>query len=190
VEWKIGSLAGCERMIESRFWKERLHRIAGQIRRVSKPPRWTERAHCTVEMDLMIGFFMVRRLIELHKVSSRVSDFRMEIYSCPNVGEDVTLLNRGCLDQLYQLENERVEVKKPWYVANQFIHAYLSFVATDETRNWWSVYIVSDFDRNDCVWRVPTQTIRELFLMVSREDPSSMTSTYNPQKRDYDVSVR
>ena len=79
-------------MIESRFWKERLRRIAWQIRRVSKPPRWTERAHCTVEMDLMIGFFMVRRLIELHKVSSRVRDFAMGIYSSPNAGVDVTSL--------------------------------------------------------------------------------------------------
>jgi hypothetical protein len=159
------------------------------MRRVSKPPRWTERAVCTVEMDLMIGFFMVRRLIELHKVSSRVIDFRMEVYSCPNVGKDVTMLNRGSIDELYKLENERREVKKPLYVANQFIHAYVSFVVTDQTRNWWSVYIVSDFDRNDCIWRVPIRTIRELFLRVSQDDLPSMTFTFNPQKRDYDVSV-
>ena len=114
----------------------------------------------------------------------------MGIYSSPNAGINVNLVNRVDLDKLYKFENEQMVVKKPLYVANQFIHAYISFVAKDETRNWGGVYIVSDFDRNDCIWRIPMQTIRELFLMASQEGPSSMTFTYNPQKRDYDVSVR
>ena len=55
-------------MIESCYWKEELQRIATLIRPVANPKRWSERHHCTVERDIIIGFFIVRRLIELHKV--------------------------------------------------------------------------------------------------------------------------
>lgn len=177
-------------MIESCYWKEELLRIAKLIRPVSKPCRWTERSHCIVERDVMIGFFIIRRLIELNKVSPRVRDCRMEIYSCPNVGKNVTLLNRGELDELYDINKERKETKKPLYVANQFVHAYTSFVARDETRNWWSMYVVSDFDRNDCIWRVSIHSIRGLFLLASRDYPYSVSWIYNPNKRDYDGSVQ
>src|SRR5215210_1289485 len=43
-------------------------------RQLMRPARWSERAHCELERDLMIGFFLLRRLIELHIVSRRTRD--------------------------------------------------------------------------------------------------------------------
>ena len=115
-------------MIESRYWREELTRIAKTITPVRKPPRWSERAHCVVERDLMIGFFIIRRLIELNKVSSRTRDYGLKVYACPALGIEVTQLNKGWIFETYDLENEKQETKKPLYIANQFIHAYMSFV--------------------------------------------------------------
>jgi hypothetical protein len=116
-----------------------------------------------VERDLMLGFFMVRGLIELHKVSSATRDFTMRVFSCPARGKHVHRLNEHHIYELYGLEKERRETKKPLYLSNQFIHAYTSFVARDDSRNWCDVYVVSDFDRNDCIWRIPISEIRRLF---------------------------
>ncbi len=74
-------------MIESRYWKEELKRIAKTIATVKRPQRWSERAHCIVERDVMIGFFIVRRLIELHKVSSATRNFTMRVFLCPARGK-------------------------------------------------------------------------------------------------------
>jgi hypothetical protein len=174
-------------MIESCYWKEELRRISKLVRPVTKPRRWTERAHCIVERDLMIGFFIIRRMIELHKVSPKTKNFNMEVYSFRNRGKKVTILNRGDLDTLYDLDNERREIKQPFYMSNQFIHAYLSFISRNEKRNWDSVFIVSDFDRNDCIWRVPIECIRDLFDVASRDYVHSGSYTYNERKGDYDV---
>ena len=175
-------------MIESCYWKEELKRISTLLRPVVKPSRWTERSHCIVERDIMIGFFIVRRLVELTKVSHKVRDFRMEVYSAPNRGKRVTLLNRGDVDELYDITNERKQMKKPLYLSNQFIHAYTSFVARDEARNWDSMFVVSDFDRNDCIWRVPISMIRALFDLAARDYVYSASFTYNAEKQDYDIS--
>lgn len=175
-------------MIESCYWKEELHRIASLIRPVANPKRWSERHHCTVERDIMIGFFIVRRLIELHKVSTAIRDFRMDVYSVPNRGKDVTRINRGDVDSLYDFTREQKQAKKPLYLSNQFIHAYTSFVARDDARNWDSMFVVSDFDRNNCIWRVPVSAIRSLFEAAAHDYPHSMSFTYNHEKKDYDVS--
>jgi len=176
-------------MIESCYWKEELKRIAQTISPSKKPARWSERAHCVVERDLMLDFFMVRRLIELHKVSSATRDCTMRVFSCPARGKLVHRMNHHCLDEVYNLEKERRETKKPFYLSNQFVHAYTSFVARDETRNWSDVYVVSDFDRNACIWRIPVSEVLRLFAVASEDYPHSVEMKFDPKKRDYDVST-
>jgi hypothetical protein len=176
-------------MIESFYWKEELHRIARSIQRVSKPPRWSERAHCIVERDLMIGFFMLRRLIELHKVSTVTRDQMLNVFSYLARGKNVTRFNGHDLWELYDLDREVPSTQKPGYIANQFIHAYTSFVARDESRNWSDVFVVSDYDRNDCIWRVPIPEIRRIFRTAAEDYPHSIRMVFNAKKGDYDVQT-
>ena len=176
-------------MIESRYWKEELTRIAKTIRPTKTPPRWSERGHCVVERDVMVGFFIVRRLIELHKVSSATRDFIMRVFSCPARAKRVHWFNEHDIHELYDLGRERRETKKPLYLSNQFIHAYTSFVARNESRNWSDVYVVSDFDRNDCIWRIPISEIRRLFKVAAQDYPHTVTTVYNHEKGDYEVST-
>ena len=174
-------------MIESRYWKEQLALIAKTLKLVRKPPRWSVRACCIVERDIMIGFFIIRRLIELHMVSSRTRDFKMKVYSCPNQGNEVTWANNHRIFDHYDTENEKSETKKPFYMSNQFIHAYTSFVYRDGARNWSNIYVVSDRGRNDCIWRVPIHVIQELFKLASDDYPSQIVSTFDKEKRDYRI---
>jgi hypothetical protein len=175
-------------MIESRYWKEELSRISLVVSPRRKPRRWTERAHCVVERDLMIGFFIIRRMIELHKVGPRIINFELEVFSCKNRGKNVTLLNRGDLDALYEVEKEKREKKSPFFMSNQFIHAYLSFVTMNEKRTWDSVYVVSDLVRNDCLWRVPVANIRSLFTLAASNYVTSGSYTYDAKRKDYMVT--
>jgi hypothetical protein len=78
------------------------------------------------------------------------------------------------LGELYDLNRQKREQKKPLYVSNQFIHSDISIVARDETRNWSDVFIVSDFDRKNCIWRVPVDQIRELFLTAAEDYPHTI----------------
>ena len=176
-------------MIESRYWKEELARIAKTLKPLRNPPRWSERACCVVERDIMIGFFIIRRLIELNKVSSRTRGFNMKVYSCPNQGNEVTWINNHRISDHYDIENEKSKTKKPLYMSNQFIHAYTSFVFRDETRNWNEIYVVSDFDRNDCIWRVPIPVIRKLFKLASDDYPSEIRYIFEEKIKDYRITT-
>lgn len=176
-------------MIESCYWKEELARVSHSLRRRRKPQRWTERAHCLVERDIMIGFFIVRRMIELHKVSSATRDITLRVFSVPARGKRVTRLNGHDIEELYDPARERHETKKPLYLSNQFIHCYTSFVARDLSRNWSDVFVVSDFDRNRCIWRVPVAEILRLFSTAAKDYPHSVKMIFNEEKGDYVVST-
>jgi hypothetical protein len=176
-------------MIESRYWKEELHRIARSLRHVQNPPRWSERAHCVLERDLMIGFFMVRRLIELRKVSMLTRNDKLSVFTYKAAGKSVTRLNGHAIWELYDMKQEIQASAKPLYIANQFVHAYTSFVARDESRNWSDVFVVSDYDRNDCIWRVPVAEIRRIFCIAAEDYPHITRMVFNEKRGDYDIET-
>lgn len=174
--------------IESLYWKEELARIAKLIRPVPKPKRWSERAVCTVERDVMIGFFIVRRMIELNKVSSRVAKLQLKVFSAP-VTNHVNKGSRFSVEQNYDWNAEIPEKKAVPYICNQCIHAYLSFVERGPDRNWSDLLVVSDYDRNNVVWRVPINTIVSLFEAASNDWPVSYHMIYDPKLDDYEVTT-
>jgi hypothetical protein len=174
-------------MIESCYWKEELARIARLLQPVRKPGRWTERKHCVLERELMVAFFIVRRMIEMHKVSSETKDLPLRVFACPARGKIIHWRNADAIDELYNLGCETRMTKKPLYISNQFIHSYTSLIARDHTRNFADVYIVSDFDRKNCIWRVPTSEIRKLFLTAAHDYPHMLQLSFDAQKGDYNI---
>lgn len=178
-------------MIESRYWKEELVRIAGVIRPVGKPKRYSERLRFIVTRDLMVGFFITRRLIELHKVSSKTKDHLMKLFSHPvQIGSDHwKSYSVHDIGETYNLDNARRESKKASYVANQFIHSATIYVSRDETRNWSDVLITSDFDKKKCLWRIPIAEIEKLFMTAALDYPQSMQQTYNFKTKEWDVTT-
>ena len=174
--------------IGSLYWKEELARIAKTIRPVPKPKRWSERAVCTVERDVMIGFFIIRRLIELHKVSLLIADKKLDVFSAP-VTKNITKSNWHRLEENYDWKAEKAERKPVSYLSNQCIHAYLSFVFRGKDRNWSDIVVVSDYDRNKTVWRIPFPAIVELFEEASNDWPHTYQMKFNPKRGDYDVTT-
>lgn len=176
-------------MIESKYWKEELQRIEKCLRRVSNPPRWTERLVCITERDIMGGFFIVRRLVELYKTSSKTREFKFTAHWCNRTDSKLTKINDWDLEWHYNLEKEVSVSKDIQYISNQFIHASISYVVRDESRNWSDVYLVSDFDRNNQIWRVSVSEIQQLFQTASDDYPSEYRMIYDEEKGDYKIST-
>ena len=158
-------------MVESQYWKEELARIAKTLEPVENPPERTERAHCTVERDLCVGFFIVRRMIELYKVSSITRTFQMKVYYSKCVTDLLPIVPCAMDDGVYDFDGERSVVKTPKDIANQFIHSCLSLVLQDETRNWAEVFTVSNKDRHKHVWRIPIAKVVRLFEQAAKDYP-------------------
>jgi hypothetical protein len=174
--------------IESVYWKEELSRISKSVRPVSKPKRWTERAACIVERDLIIGCFIVRRLVELNKVSSRTSHASLDVFGIP-VSRSVTKLNRLSIDRNYNW-SAAIPVSKPvLYICNQCIHSYVSFVERGKDRNWSALFAVSDYDKDRTIWRIPMAELVRIFETAASDYPVDMRLKFDAKLGDYRVET-
>jgi hypothetical protein len=176
-------------MIESCYWKKELQRISNLLKSSKKPPRWSERAHCVLERELMVGFFILRRMIELKKVSSFIRDRQLKVFNYLATGKTVTKMNGHEVWDIYDMDKENSVTKKPFYISNQFVHSYTSFLERDSKRNWSDIFIVSDYDKDNCIWRVPIPLIRDLFLDASKDYLTHLSMTWNKDKQDYDYTT-
>ena len=128
-------------------------------------------------------------IIELHKVSSRVRDFRLQVFAWPSTGKLPTLLNNHRIEELYDSSQERAHTKKPMYICNQVIHSYSTSMVVDDTRNWDSMLVVSDYDRKNCIWRIPADVMGDLLRTASKDYPYRVRFTRNEKTGDYDVDT-
>ena len=150
--------------------------------------RWSEREVCIVERDLMIGFFLLRRLIELnlvvgHKEQAASCFFLQGTWQGGHLAEPMPAFatlrhgERDCRNQETSLRFKPVR------------SCLYQFCGADESRNWSDVFLVSDFDRNDCLWCVPVFEIESLFLLASEDYPDMVRAKFNPKRGDYDVTT-
>lgn len=175
--------------MESQYWKEFLASTAEELSWEKTPKRLTERRLEIMERDVILCFFIIRRLIELHRVSRKTIDFEFEIYSCSYNGRRLSPISRHWFEKSYDLENEKTLHKKTIYIANQFIHSFLFLMIYDETRNCDSFYVVSDYDKKNCIWRIPARQVYDCFKTASEDYLGGFSYKYDEAKDDYIVVV-
>jgi len=178
-------------MIESRYWKEDLLRHAKALTPVKSPPRWSERQVVNFEKNLIISFFMIRKLFETDKVSKKSRDYKAKIFHYKPTGKKITKLNQHSIYRNYDLENEKEVRKDIFFIANQLIHSCTIFAyrksLTD--RNWDGVFACSDWERDKTIYRVPLSEIIKIFQLVGNDYPSSMHMTWDKVKDDYKIET-
>lgn len=171
-------------VIESHFWREDLARYAKAFRPVKKPSRWSERLVVNFEKDVTIALFMVRRLAEAGRFSSKMKDHRVQVFRCAFQGRPHRLIYKD-IDELYNLEAEEAVLKNVPFVCNQFIHADFTFAIRGDDRNWIGLYTSSDFEKKRWVYKVPLPEIVRILELAVVDYPSSFSMRYDPDKEKW-----
>ena len=175
-------------MIESYYWKEDLLKYSKQFKPVSKPPRWSERVQVNFEKDVTISFFMIRKLIESTKLSSKTTKYKAQIFRSPCVGK-VNNLNFWDIGELYDLEKEESVSKNVNFLCNQLIHGGAMYAYREKDRNWGGIHTCSDFEREKYVYRIPISEIVKILEVAGNDYPETITRTYSKSKGDYVVKT-
>lgn len=99
-------------MIESCYWKDDLLAYAKKFEPIVASDYLGEQKQYIFEKDVVLSFFIIRKLIEYHKFSSWVTNYKLEVFQSPCV-KKVTQLNYHNIDKLYDFDKETV-AKKMW----------------------------------------------------------------------------
>ncbi len=175
-------------MIESRFWKDDLKKYVKRFKPVNNPPKYSEKRQVNFEKDVIVSLFIVRKLGESLKLSSKTlkTQFKLFFSLCH---KPVNNLNFWDIEELYDLKTESVDTKNVQFISNQLIHGQAIYAYRDDSRNWAGVYACSDFERNKKIYRIPISTIIEILEIAVRDYPTRIEYKYCDKENDYLINT-
>jgi hypothetical protein len=158
-------------------WKEELRRAANKLERAQSKKKWSERTAFTVEREVMLGAFAIRRLNESRKVSDSLAKRPIPVRlhaltsSPPDIWEVAEPWNHF---DLTTSTRENLTLNK---FCNQIIHSW-SWLVSDE-EDGLGIYITSDKDRSHHLYFMTIETIVEVFRKVGRDHIVQMSMKTN-----------
>jgi len=172
---------------ESHYWKNDLLRYSKSLRRQLIQQKWYEASFAHLEKSIMLGFYIVRKLIEAKKLSDSVANQKLPATNYPPKGKPISLMNWHKLDKLYDFSKGRTSSVKASFIANQFIHSYVFAPCFNKDGILDGVFVSSDRDRNHILRLVYIDDVIHLFESIVDDDPNEIRMVFNSERCDYDV---
>jgi hypothetical protein len=152
---------------ESYYWKKEVYSNFTTISKFRQRIRITEKSFVKLELSLLTGFYIIRKLDEAQKIPP---DFfkRKETLECfNNTGEIVDHMNWHKIDEIYDFTARR-NLDKDWrFIINQIIHSFTLVYIFDDDNRLDGIFINSDKTKKDTLFYVPIKLILSILLTVS-----------------------
>ncbi|MCG9661031.1 hypothetical protein, partial [Vibrio mediterranei] len=134
----------------SKYWKDDLLKLADKLTMRLVQKRWGEKNFYTLEKELFLGFYSVRKLIESRKISDSVKNKNYKVRKIEFSGEPERLMPNS-VDSDYDLVGyTEVSTLNTIQICNQFIHSYHFVPFFPTGSNLIGFFVCSDFDRKKC----------------------------------------
>lgn len=200
---------------ESYYWRKELLKLAAKIeKRIPYKRPWTDSQNGDFEKEVMIGFYMIRKLKESFKLTNNIIATNIKGFKYPNKGKLVTLMNNHRFMELYDFEQPKKDKFNLTFLINQIVHSYIfspkfdvnsdaiiSSIDDKDAITWEDVHGVinsvkieltgilfcSDDKRNEFLYELSVKDIIELFKKTGNCNITSSSRTFNEKKKDYDV---
>ncbi len=177
-------------MIEQSFyWKRELFKIAVDLRDRRKRRRWPQASLARIEVNVMLGFYMIRKLLEARKVSDSIAKRRLPLPVYCATGTRITYRNAHRIEDLYDLSGAHGETRTVAFICDQIIHSYIFVSCFADPPGWDGVLFASDRQKSRGVFYLRSRQILSLFRSVARNDPAWIRWKLNPRTREERIQV-
>lgn len=149
----------------SDLWKEDLVKMANKLLKRIIQKKWSRRSVFTMEKELFIGFYSVRKLIEANEVPNELLHTRFELLMFPrkNLSDEeigtVLPYEPSPGDALMK----KISVRE---ICNQFIHSYHLLPFGDKSA-LVGFFINSDFQSKKGIYLITIFDIAEIFRLCA-----------------------
>lgn len=169
-------------------WKQECLKIATKLAKRYNQKKWSERSLFTLEKEVFLGLFALRKLMESNKVTDSVKNRKIELAIYPANDKPITLLNQHKFPELYDLYAGQKEAVSYWDICNQFIHSsiFAPFVPTGTSLVGF--YIASDWAKKKKLYYFQLKVLVEMLETVGNNYPTHIELTFNEKAKEYKVS--
>jgi len=161
---------------ESYYWKESLLECANNLERYSKLKDIKPKDLVEIEKDIFISFYSIRKLMDTPKISDSTRELKINLNWSPNL-KNVTMLNSHKMNELYDLDDIRVETKNLRFLCNQFVHSYIFEVVIEDGVGLSCCYCTYDQDKNKKIFFITVEVLVHILNLVGNDYPSELKMT-------------
>ena len=173
---------------DSTPWKDELLRSAEWLSRVERQRRLTQKSLFLVEREIVMGCYVIRKLIDAFKVSDLTKQLTCKAKNFRNL-KLVNCSNWHRLDQLYDLEHGKAGSIEVRMLCNQVVHSYV-FLAGENGHAERGIYLASDRSRNREITFVPLKEIIRIFRTIGQDYPNEMHWIWDPKNGKEEITAR
>ena len=156
---------------DSNYWKRHLWDIAQDLSNRSDQRVWRDASLAKLELGIMTGFYIIRKLIEARKVGDSVPKKEILLGYHPATGERITYRSAHRIDRLFDFSRTRHQRRQLRYVCNQIVHSYIFTPLLAESGGWAGVVFASDRDKRRGAYWLDAEDVVQIFEDVALDDP-------------------
>ena len=161
---------------ESGPWKRDLLRRAHTLCRRRKQRRWVEASFASVEQDIFLSAYAIRKLLDAYKISDEVESASLVATAYEKRQSwPVDIQNAHKPNELYDLARDGVEVNLSLrQFCNQVIHSFIFFVEREEWGGLTGFYVASDREKESRVLHFDLDEVIETLTNIVEDDIVTM----------------
>jgi hypothetical protein len=175
---------------ESYYWKKDLLKLARKLtKRELSEGFWSESDFGEFEKEIMIGFYIIRKLCSSFKLSNATVSTKIKGRKIPNNGRIVHLMNNHKYTEFYDFDQAKTNKFDLAFLANQLIHSYVFAPYFSESEAdifpLAGIHFCSDENRNKWLYELSIETVIALFKKIGEDYPAAGMIEFDEKKKDY-----
>ncbi len=180
---------------ESYYWKKELVKLSRKLENRKKAKKWwTESQFGTFEKEVMIGFYMIRKLLDAKKLTNALVSKKIKGTKFRNTGIEINWRNNHRYGEFYDFDKPIADKFDLIFLCNQLIHSYIfspNFDCESEDgiglKTLRSILFCSDENRNQWLFELHIDDVIKIFHDLGNDYPNSYQRIYDPKKKDYKI---
>ncbi len=138
--------------------------------------RWSDASHASLESEVFVAAFAIRKLIEAKKLSDEVEAHQLAIDRHARLAKVVDYWNWDRIDELYDLDKPLPARISIVAICNQLIHSFVLLPLVGETGGLVGLFVVSDRDKQADLIYLPIDQLITAIDAVASDDVVSLVS--------------
>lgn len=155
----------------SNYWKEDLIKLADKLLLRMVQKRWGEKNFFTLEKEIFLGFYSVRKLIESKKVSDSLTNKSYVVQKLNFVGNPETIIPKSADSDFNLIRDTEKTSLTTVQICNQIIHSYHFIPFFPNGENLIGFFVCSDFERKKCLYLITIFEVADIFKAVGQNYP-------------------
>jgi hypothetical protein len=143
----------------------------------------------SLEKDVFLAFYIIRKLMEAHKLSVEVEASQVSVRKIPSAGKPVTYMNWDKIDELYDWSAASRETLPLRELCNLVVHSYIFMPSISENGGLDALLVASDRSRSTKLYEVPALGAISLLRAVATDDPDRGEMKLDEATGDYAVKL-